>query len=103
MVELGGADAEVEQASGDLIRADASYGIGDAVEPGMAQGHSLTMWCEASAGSDEGNVVSVEAEDRRLIMGAEKSFGVTAAAERGVDDHTGGNVRENRDDFVEHD
>ena len=103
VVELRRADAEVEQSARDVLDADAANGVGDAVETGVAKGHPLAMGCEPGAGRSERHLVPVETEDRDLVASGEKGFGVTAATERGVDDHTGGNVSENRNDLVEHD
>ena len=69
----------------------------------MAKCHTIAVGCEASTRRSESCLVAVESEDRHLVPGSQERLGVTAAAERGVDDHTGGDFGENGDDLIDHD
>ncbi len=101
-IELGGADAEVEQATRDLPHAEGAHDLGETVEATVAEGDPVAMGSEPGTGGLQRLLITVETDHGEPLVGREQCGGMTAAADGGIDDHPVGHVGQHGRDLCEH-
>ena len=102
-IELRGRDAEVEQGAGQAVDSGAGEHLGKLVEAAVHGRHPPAESVQPSPRRAQRLLVAIEPEHGQLGTAFEERFGVTAAAERGVEQGSRRHRREHGDDLIDHD